>query len=272
MIDASHNLKDPLEDLIQATDQIQVTLAQALLVDRDALADAQDANDPALAAEVLHAAYRTDVRPLVAEARRRNGAALAPLDTFRRLGYRAAVTHDARRRRRRQRSVSAPVSVTVVAVDFGATVDPGLPRRRSATAHRSVDVVHRYAHAPVRDGDGTLRWDWDAPGRRARARARRSRSPLGPLASIGIDTWGVDYGLLDHARRARGAADLLPRRPHRRLPAVRRAHRRPPASTSSPACSSCRSTRSSSSRRTTAEQLARAHAPPHAPRAGRRTT
>jgi L-rhamnose isomerase/sugar isomerase len=90
MIDASHNLKDPLEDLIQATDQIQVTLAQALLVDRDALADAQDGNDPARAAEVLQAAYRSDVRPLVAEARCRNGAALAPLVTYRRLGYRAA--------------------------------------------------------------------------------------------------------------------------------------------------------------------------------------
>lgn len=90
MIDASHNLKDPLEDLIQATDQVQVTLAQALLVDRDALADAQDANDPARAAEALQAAYRSDVRPLVAEARRRNGAALAPLNAYRRLGYRAA--------------------------------------------------------------------------------------------------------------------------------------------------------------------------------------
>src|SRR6478735_4961873 len=90
MIDASHNLKDPLEDLIQATDQVQFTLAQALLVDRDALADAQDGNDPARAAEVLQAAYRSDVRPLVAEARRRNGAALAPLVTYRRLGYRAA--------------------------------------------------------------------------------------------------------------------------------------------------------------------------------------
>ena len=90
MIDASHNLKDPLEDLIQATDQVQVTLAQALLVDRDALSDAQDANDPARAAEVLQAAYRSDVRPLVAEARHRNGAALSPLTTYRRLGYRAA--------------------------------------------------------------------------------------------------------------------------------------------------------------------------------------
>ena len=42
MIDAAHNLKDPLEDLIQATDAIQLTLAQALCVDRDALADAQE--------------------------------------------------------------------------------------------------------------------------------------------------------------------------------------------------------------------------------------
>jgi L-rhamnose isomerase/sugar isomerase len=92
MIDASHNLKDPMEDLIQATDQIQCTVAQALLVDRDALADAQDANDPALAAELLQDAFRTDVRPVVAEARRRNHAALTPLATFRRCGYRGAVT------------------------------------------------------------------------------------------------------------------------------------------------------------------------------------
>jgi L-rhamnose isomerase/sugar isomerase len=94
MIDASHNLKDPIEDLLQATDQIQCTIAQALLVDRAALRDAQDANDPALAEELLHDAFRTDVRPLVAEARRCNGAALTPLPTFRRVGYRAAVTRE----------------------------------------------------------------------------------------------------------------------------------------------------------------------------------
>jgi L-rhamnose isomerase/sugar isomerase len=69
MIDASHNIKDPLEDLIQSTDAIQVALAQALCVDRTALADAQERNDAAMAAEVLHAAFRTDVRPLVAAAR-----------------------------------------------------------------------------------------------------------------------------------------------------------------------------------------------------------
>jgi L-rhamnose isomerase/sugar isomerase len=89
MIDASHNLKDPLEDLVQATDQIQLAIAQALLVDRDALRDHQDACDPAMAAEVLHRASRFDARPLVAEARRRNGAALDPIGTYRRTGYRA---------------------------------------------------------------------------------------------------------------------------------------------------------------------------------------
>jgi L-rhamnose isomerase/sugar isomerase len=92
MIDASHNVKDPLEDLLQSTDALQLSLAQALAVDLDRLADVQEANDPALAAELLHAAFRTDVRPLVAEARRRNGAALSPLDSYRAIGYRAAVT------------------------------------------------------------------------------------------------------------------------------------------------------------------------------------
>ena len=90
MIDESHNLKDPLEDLIQATDAIQLELAHALCVDRAALADAQQSNDPARATEVLHRAYRTDARSLVAEARRRNGGALDPLATYRAVGYRAA--------------------------------------------------------------------------------------------------------------------------------------------------------------------------------------
>lgn len=91
MIDASHNVKDPLEDLIQATDQIQFTLAQALLIDLNELEAAQDDNDPAEAAEVLQRAYRSDVRPIVAEARRRNGAAREPLTAFRRVGYRRAM-------------------------------------------------------------------------------------------------------------------------------------------------------------------------------------
>src|ERR687891_263792 len=90
LVDQSHNLKDPLEDLIQSTEAILLAYAQALVVDRGTLAAAQDDNDPALAQEVLQAAFRTDVRPLVAEARRRNGGALAPLSAYRSLAYREA--------------------------------------------------------------------------------------------------------------------------------------------------------------------------------------
>jgi len=83
MIDASHNVKDPLEDLLQSIEAIKIAYAQALLVDKKALAAAQDANDVTLAQEILQQAYRTDVRPLVGEARLRVGAALQPVQLFR---------------------------------------------------------------------------------------------------------------------------------------------------------------------------------------------
>src|SRR5450432_3623290 len=83
MIDASHNVKDPLEDLLQSVEAIKIAYAQALLVDKKALAAAQDANDVTLAQEILQQAYRTDVRPLVGEARLRVGAALQPVQLFR---------------------------------------------------------------------------------------------------------------------------------------------------------------------------------------------
>lgn len=83
MIDASHNLKDPLEDLLQSVEAIMITYAQALLVDRKKLAEAQNTNDVVTAQEILQTAFRTDVRALVAEARLRAGGALAPLSVYR---------------------------------------------------------------------------------------------------------------------------------------------------------------------------------------------
>jgi len=83
MIDASHNVKDPLEDLLQSVEAIMITYAQALLVDRVKLVAAQNNNDVAAAQEILQQAFRTDTRALVAEARRRAGAALNPIGVYR---------------------------------------------------------------------------------------------------------------------------------------------------------------------------------------------
>lgn len=83
MIDASHNVKDPLEDLLQSVEAIMIAYAQALTLDRQKLNAAQDANDVVAAQEILQSTFRTDLRPLVAEARWRSGGALYPLQYFR---------------------------------------------------------------------------------------------------------------------------------------------------------------------------------------------
>jgi L-rhamnose isomerase/sugar isomerase len=92
MIDQSHNLKDPIEALLQTVDQLQQAYAKACLVDHDELASHQASGDVIMAERALKRAYETDVRPLVAEARRRRGGALDPVLAFRASGYRAQKT------------------------------------------------------------------------------------------------------------------------------------------------------------------------------------
>ncbi|PHR97384.1 MAG: sugar isomerase [Leeuwenhoekiella sp.] len=88
MIDASHNVKDPLEDLIQSLEAIQEAYAKALLIDQNALRAAQEAHDVTTCQELLQNAYRTDVRPLLREARLRHGGALYPIEAYRALEVR----------------------------------------------------------------------------------------------------------------------------------------------------------------------------------------
>ena len=54
--------------------------------------------------------------------------------------------------------------------------------------------VHRFANAPIRLGP-TLRWDMD--GIYAGIDSGLSGLGAGPLTSVGVDTWGCDYGLVD---------------------------------------------------------------------------
>ncbi|SFD49337.1 L-rhamnose isomerase / sugar isomerase [Algibacter lectus] len=88
MIDASHNVKDPLEDLIQSLEAIQEAYAKALLIDQNKLKQAQLNHDVVKCQEILQNAYRTDVRPLLEKARLERGGALSPINTYRALDVR----------------------------------------------------------------------------------------------------------------------------------------------------------------------------------------
>lgn len=88
MIDQSHNVTDPIESLMSSATEILRCYVQASLVDRNAMAAAQDDNDVMGAHRMLKAAYITDVSPILAEARCRKGGALLPIETYRASGYR----------------------------------------------------------------------------------------------------------------------------------------------------------------------------------------
>ena len=83
----------------------------------------------------------------------------------------------------------------MVAVDFGAS-SIRVCRVDLGARPPAVEVVHRHGHGPVADGAGHLRWDWDRLVAEMDA-GLAAAAARGPVASIGVDTWGVDYGLLD---------------------------------------------------------------------------
>lgn len=91
MLDQSHNVTDPIESLIESSVSVQRALAQALLVDRDALHAAQESNDAMQANRILRAATQIDAEPIIRTARQRAGGAIDPIETFRASGYRAEI-------------------------------------------------------------------------------------------------------------------------------------------------------------------------------------
>ncbi len=69
MIDQSHNVKDPFDEMVESLENIETAYAKALLVDWAELKKAQDACNPSAADAILRDAFLTDVRPILARAR-----------------------------------------------------------------------------------------------------------------------------------------------------------------------------------------------------------
>jgi L-rhamnose isomerase / sugar isomerase len=89
---------DPIEEILATIEAVQKAAARALLVDRMALKEHREREDPLAAERVLADALDCDVRPLVKAARLRKGRAVDPIAVYRRSKYR---NEKARERRSR---------------------------------------------------------------------------------------------------------------------------------------------------------------------------
>ncbi|GAB3245839.1 rhamnulokinase [Nocardioides dilutus] len=82
------------------------------------------------------------------------------------------------------------MSVTVAAVDLGAS-SGRVVVGRAGPDELSIETVARFPNGPVQHADGL---HWDLPGLLEHSLA--GLRAAGPVASIGVDSWAVDYGLL----------------------------------------------------------------------------
>src|SRR4051794_3075284 len=87
MLDQCHNIEAKIPAIIRSVMNVQEATAKALLVDRDALAKAQQDGDVLGANSALMDAYNTDVRPLLADVRADAGLDPDPVGAYKRSGY-----------------------------------------------------------------------------------------------------------------------------------------------------------------------------------------
>src|SRR5215468_9868124 len=82
----------------------------------------------------------------------------------------------------------------ILAIDLGAESGRGLIGSFDGD-RLALEVVHRFPNGGVATLD-TLHWDVLGLWREMLATLRKAEAEHGPLASVGVDTWGVDFGLL----------------------------------------------------------------------------
>ena len=110
MLDQCHNIEPKIPGQIRSVMNVQEATAKALLIDSQALREAQESGDVLGANAVFMDAYNTDVRPMLAELRSDLGLDPDPMAAYRRSGHFAKIApngsagrpraggHDGRRR------------------------------------------------------------------------------------------------------------------------------------------------------------------------------
>ncbi len=87
MLDQCHNIEKKIPGQIRSVLNVQEMTARALLVDREALAVAQEENDVLAANAIFMDAYYTDVRPALADWRESRGLPRDPMAAYAASGY-----------------------------------------------------------------------------------------------------------------------------------------------------------------------------------------
>ena len=92
----------------------------------------------------------------------------------------------------------------VLAIDFGASSG------RAVIGHFdgeriTLEEIHRFSNDPVNLG-GTLYWDFLRLFHEVKQSLLKSKQ-YGQVDSLGVDTWGVDFGLIDKNGRLRHIDD-----------------------------------------------------------------
>jgi rhamnulokinase len=90
----------------------------------------------------------------------------------------------------------------VVAVDLGAESGRVVLGRFDG-ARVVLEELHRFPTSP-RQHDGHLRWDLDGLWRQVRTGLASAGAAAGTVDAVGVDAWGVDYGLLGRDGRPLG--------------------------------------------------------------------
>jgi rhamnulokinase len=88
-----------------------------------------------------------------------------------------------------------PLSTKLLAIDLGAESGRGILGSFDGN-HVVLDVLYRFPNGPTRLGD---RLYWDALRLFDEIKTAIGKgAEQGPLASVGVDTWGIDFALLGH--------------------------------------------------------------------------
>jgi L-rhamnose isomerase/sugar isomerase len=94
MLDQCHNIEGKLQAMIYSEIDSQEAYAKSLIVPRQTLAGIQQNGDVLAAHRLLSDAFRTDVRPLLAQVRLEMGVPTDPIAAYLASGYEAKIARE----------------------------------------------------------------------------------------------------------------------------------------------------------------------------------